>query len=102
MARANADAERIRGEGEATAIHILNEAHAKDPEFAALLQTLESYKQILNERTTLILSGSNSLLNLLIRGVPATTKPTTTTTTPDADNPANMPEKTDRSAGVLP
>ena len=102
LARANADAERIRGEGEATAIHILNEAHAKDPEFAALLQTLESYKQILNERTTLILSGSNSLLNLLIRGVPATTKPTTTTTTPDADNPANMPEKTDRSAGVLP
>ncbi len=99
LAKANADAERIRGEGEAAAIHILNEAHAKDPEFAALLQTLESYKQILNERTTLILSGSNSLLNLLIRGVPVPTKPTTI---PDADKPANPPEKTDRASGVLP
>ena len=102
LAKANADAERIRGEGEAAAIHILNEAHAKDPEFAALLQTLESYKQILNERTTLILSGSNSLLNLLIRGVPVTTKPTPITTIQSADNPANTPEKTSRDSGALP
>ena len=102
LAKANADAERIRGEGEAAAIHILNEAHAKDPEFAALLQTLESYKQILNERTTLILSGSNSLLNLLIRGVPTSTKSTPETTIPNADNPANTPEKADRAPGVLP
>ena len=69
LAKANADAERIRGDGEAAAIHILNEAHAKDPEFAELLQTLEAYKQIFNERTTLVLSGSNSLLKLLMHGV---------------------------------
>lgn len=71
LAKANADAERIRGEGEATAIHILNEVHAKDPEFADFLQTLEAYSQILNDRTTLVLSGSNSLLKILMQGVPA-------------------------------
>jgi modulator of FtsH protease HflC len=72
LAKANADAERIRGEGEAAAIHILNEAYAKDPEFAELLQTLEAYKQIFNERTTLVLSGSNYLLKVLMQGLPAT------------------------------
>ncbi len=71
LAKASADAERIRGEGEAAAIHILNGAHAKDPEFAELLQTLEAYKQILNERTTLVLSGSNSLLKVFMNGIPA-------------------------------
>ena len=70
LAKANADAERIRGEGDAAAIHILNESHAKDPEFAELLQTLESYKQVFNDRTTLILSGSNRIFHLLINGVP--------------------------------
>ena len=92
LARANADAERIRGEGEATAIHILNEAHAKDPEFAALLQTLESYQQILNEKTTLILSGSNRFLKLLMEGLPTTlAEPPAMPGPPDALRPANVP-----------
>ena len=91
LARANADAERIRGEGEATAIHILNEAHAKDPEFAALLQTLESYQQILNDKTTLILSGSNRFLKLLMDGVPTTSaEPPAVPGPPDALRPANV------------
>jgi membrane protease subunit HflC len=71
LAKANAEAERIRGEGDADAIRILNEAHARDPEFASTLQTLEAYKQILNDKTTLILSASNGLLKLLVEGVPA-------------------------------
>jgi membrane protease subunit HflC len=90
LAKANADAERIRGEGEAAAIHILNESHAKDPEFAELLQTLEAYKQILNERTTLVLSGSNSLLKVLMRGLPETSSvPPAPQSVPDAQHPAN-------------
>lgn len=71
LAKANAEAERIRGEGDAESIRILNEAYGQDPEFAATLQTLEAYKQILNDRTTLVLSASNSLLKLLVEGVPA-------------------------------
>jgi len=93
VAKANAEAERIRGEGDAAAIHILNEAYARDPEFAGVLQTLDSYKQILNERTTLVLSASNSLLKLLVEGVPPTAesprseKPTSIA--PSATEPAN-------------
>lgn len=92
LARAQADAERIRGEGEAAAIQILNEAHAKDPEFAALLQTLESYKQILNDRTTLILSGSNRFLKLLMEGVPAASPVQPAEARPDLDRPADALE----------
>jgi membrane protease subunit HflC len=94
LAKANADAERIRGEGEAEAIRILNEAHSKDPEFAALLQTLESYKQILNDRTTLILSGQNRFLKLLMEGVPVSKHPEPIPSIPDALHPAN-------AAGVM-
>ena len=75
LAKANAEAERIRGDGDADAIRILNEAHSRDPEFASTLQTLEAYKQILNERTTLVLSASNSLLKLLVEGIPAHAAP---------------------------
>lgn len=91
LARAQADAERIRGEGEAAAIRILNDAHSKDPEFASLLQTLESYKQILNERTTLILSGNNRFLKLLMEGISAPSRPEPTSVQ-DADRPADALE----------
>ena len=92
LANANADAERIRGEGEAAAIRILNEAHSKDPEFAELLQTLEAYKQILNDRTTLVLSGSNSLLKLLFAGVPRTSGNTSVPNIADVE-PTNNEQK---------
>jgi membrane protease subunit HflC len=97
LARASADAERIRGEGEAASIHILNEAHAKDPEFAELLQTLEAYKQIFNERTTLVLSGSNSLLKLLMQGVPSVNGMPNSPVIPDADQPVNLPPNTTKT-----
>lgn len=89
LAKANAEAERIRGEGDADAIRILNEAHARDPEFATTLQTLEAYKQILNDKTMLILSASNSLLKLLVEGVasPAPSRPGEKQ--PSAIEPAN-------------
>ena len=88
MAKASAEAERIRGEGDAAAIRILNEAYARDPEFAGVLQTLEAYKHILNERTTLVLSASNSLLKLLVEGIPAPHE-SPPATEPSALEPAN-------------
>lgn len=92
LARANAEAERIRGEGDAAAIRILNEAYARDPEFAGVLQTLDAYKQILNERTTLVLSASNSLLKLLVEGVPA----------PPESPRAKEPSATEPANGTVP
>ena len=70
ISRAEAEAERIRGTGEAEALAVLNEAHARDPEFYQTLRTLDSYKSIINEKTTLVLSASSSLLKLLVDGVP--------------------------------
>lgn len=70
LARADADATRIRGAGEAEAMRVLNEAYARDPEFYTTLRTLESYKQIINERTTLVLSASSRLFQLLTEGPP--------------------------------
>lgn len=93
LAKANAEAERIRGDGDADAIRILNEAHSRDPQFAATLQTLEAYKQILNERTTLVLSASNSLLKLLVDGIPVNSSPDRRAADkePSAVQPANTP-----------
>jgi len=70
LATADAEAERIRGKAEAEALAILNAAHKKDPEFYRLVKTLDSYEQILNENTTLVLSASSSLLKLLVDGIP--------------------------------
>lgn len=75
LAKARADAERIRGEAEAEAISILNSAHAQDPEFYQVLRTLDTYRKILNERTTLVLSASSNLLKLLRDGVPEMDSP---------------------------
>ncbi len=69
ISRAEAEAERIRGTGEAEALAVLNEAHARDPEFYQTLRTLDSYKSIINEKTTLVLSASSGLLKLLVDGV---------------------------------
>jgi membrane protease subunit HflC len=70
LAKANRTAEEIRGEAEAEAIRLLNEAHQKDPEFYRLMRTLDIYKIILNEKTTLVLSASSNLLKLLTEGIP--------------------------------
>jgi len=70
LAKADADAERVRGEAEAEATAILNQAHAADPEFYRLQRTLDAYRKILNDKTTLVLSASSSLMKLLTEGVP--------------------------------
>lgn len=70
LSRAEADAERIRGEARARSIEIRNKAQARDPEFYLALRTLQTYKQILNEKTTLVLSASSRLLKMLTDGIP--------------------------------
>lgn len=71
LARAEAEAERIRGEGEAEAIGILNQAHAQDPEFYEFQRTLATYRKVLSDRTTLVLSSGSRLFKLLSEGVPS-------------------------------
>jgi len=68
LAEAEAEARRIRGKAEAEATRLLNEAHARDPRFFEFVRTLESYRSILDERSTVVLTASNPLLKLLVRG----------------------------------
>jgi len=58
-------AEVVRGEADAEATRIYNEAFAGDPEFYALLRTLESYPRTLGEKTELILSTETEYFRVL-------------------------------------
>jgi membrane protease subunit HflC len=68
LATANADAEILRGQAEAQATRVYSEAHQKDPRFYELMRTLEAYKKILDEKTTILLSGDSEFLKYLTRG----------------------------------
>ena len=68
LAKAEADAERIRGRAEAEATRTYAAAHQKDPAFFELSRTLETYKKILDDKTTVLLSGDSELLKYLMRG----------------------------------
>ncbi len=68
LSKADADSERIRGHAEAEAMRILNEAHARDPKFYEFVRTLETYRSILDDRATVILSSASPLLKLLTQG----------------------------------
>ena len=62
------DAEKVRGQGDAEATRIYGQAYSKNPQFYKLLRTLESYKKVLDDKTTIILSSDSELLKVLTRG----------------------------------
>jgi len=68
LAEAYRDAEKLKGEGDAEAARVYSQAYGKNPQFYKFLRTLESYKKILNEKTSIILSGNSELLRLLTQG----------------------------------
>jgi membrane protease subunit HflC len=70
LARADAEAERIKSQGEAESTRLLNEAHARDPRFYEFVRTLETYKAIFDDKTTVVLSSTSPLLRLLTQGPP--------------------------------
>jgi membrane protease subunit HflC len=70
LAQSRREATRLRGEGEAQAIEIYNAAHAKNPAFYQLLKTLDTYRTILDDQTTVVLSADSPLLKLLTQGLP--------------------------------
>jgi membrane protease subunit HflC len=68
LAQADAEAERVRGLADAEAARLANEAHARDPKFYEFLRTLDAYRSILDEKSTVVLSSSSPLLKLLTQG----------------------------------
>jgi len=76
LAEAYAEAEIVRGKAEAEATRTYSEAHQKDPQFFELLRTLEAYKKIFDEKTTILLAGDSELLKYLSHGAaPSDQKP---------------------------
>jgi membrane protease subunit HflC len=65
LADAQKDAELKRGEAARKAIEIYASAHGKDPEFFQFLRSLEAYKKLLNEKTTMVLSSDSELFRYL-------------------------------------
>jgi len=94
LAQAQRDATRMRGEGEAKAMEIFNEAHGKNPAFYQLLKTLETYRSILDEQTTVVLSSESPLLKLLTQGLPEPGEmpgqPSSTAEAGEATSPTNV------------
>jgi modulator of FtsH protease HflC len=68
LSTAYKQAENVKGQGDAESTRIYGQAHGKNPGFYKLLRTLESYKKILDDKTTAILSSDSELLRVLTKG----------------------------------
>ncbi|MRX71761.1 protease modulator HflC [Bacillus lacus] len=66
LAKAQADADEIRSQGEQEAAKIYNNSYSKDPEFYQLYRTLESYKKTIDEETVIILPFDSPYANILM------------------------------------
>jgi membrane protease subunit HflC len=70
LAEAYRDAEIVRGEGDAEAARIYAAAHNANPELYRFVRTLEAYRTILDDQTTIIMSSDSRLFELLSDGRP--------------------------------
>ena len=61
-------AENIKGQGDAESTRIYGQAYSRNPGFYKLLRTLESYKKVLDDKTTAILSSDSELLKVFMKG----------------------------------
>jgi membrane protease subunit HflC len=68
LSAAYKEAEKLKGEGDAEATRVYSQAYARNPRFYRLLRTLESYKKVLDDKTTAILSSDSELLRVFMRG----------------------------------
>jgi membrane protease subunit HflC len=68
LADARAEEQRVKGEADADAARILNQAYSKDGQFYAFLKKLEEYQRILGDsKTVLLLSAHRELFDLLFQ-----------------------------------
>src|SRR5208337_5641575 len=68
LSAAYKDAEKIRVDGDAEATRIYGQAYSKNPRFYKLVRTLESYKRVLDDKTTIVLNSDSALLKVLTQG----------------------------------
>ena len=65
IAKAYAKSEQVKGEGDKKATEIYSSSYSKDPDFYEFMKTLETYEQIIDEKTIIFLPMNSSLLDLL-------------------------------------
>jgi len=65
LADAYKESEEIRGEGEARALEIYANAYNKGADFYEFMRTLEAYKKIIDDKTTLVLPADSKLFRAL-------------------------------------
>ena len=68
LADAYKEAEKIRGEGDARAVQIYARSYSADPKFYEFARTLDTYKQVIDDKTTLVLPSGSKLFKLLMDG----------------------------------
>src|SRR5262249_40283138 len=61
-------AEQVKGEGDAESTRIYGQAFNRNPRLYKLLRTLESYKKVLDDKTTAIISSDSELLKIFTHG----------------------------------
>ena len=66
LADAYKEAEGIRGEGDAKAVEIYANAYSADTKFYEFVRTLDTYKKIVDDKTTLVLPADSRLFKLLL------------------------------------
>ena len=65
LAVAYKESQEIRGVGEAQALEIYAKAYNKDVDFYEFLRTLETYKKVIDDKTTLVLPADSKLFKML-------------------------------------
>lgn len=68
LAKAAANADVIRSQGEQEAGRIYNSSYSKNPEFYELYRTLESYKKTIDEETVIIMPFDSDYAKTLMGG----------------------------------
>ncbi|MGH9409417.1 MAG: protease modulator HflC [Vicinamibacterales bacterium] len=68
LAAAYRDSEKVKGDGDAKAAVIYAQAYGKNPEFYKFLRTLDAYKKVLGDKTSIVLSADSDFLKLLTQG----------------------------------
>lgn len=65
ISTAKRDAIGIRGKADAEASRIFGKAYNQDPEFYSFTKTLESYQEIIGDKTSLVLSSNSDIFQYL-------------------------------------
>jgi membrane protease subunit HflC len=68
IANAYRDAQKLKGQGDAEAARVYNEAFGRDPQFAQFYRSLDAYKASFNKRSDLMVVDPSSEFFRAMRG----------------------------------